>query len=54
MLLSVTELFRALRGPSRSEREHAYLSAARDLTDLDYRQRQIDRGLFREPVARYY
>jgi hypothetical protein len=40
-------LLAALRGPSLAERERAYLEEARDLYDLEYRQRLIDRGLFR-------
>ena len=33
--------------PSAQEREMAYLNASRDRYDLEYRQKQIDRGLFR-------
>lgn len=43
-------LLAALHVPTRAERERAYLEEARDLYDLEYRQRQIDRGLFnRQP-----
>ncbi|CAI9400896.1 hypothetical protein ANOBCDAF_00581 [Pleomorphomonas sp. T1.2MG-36] len=38
---------RALRVPSTEEREMHYLSAAGDRIELEYRQREIDRGLFR-------
>ena len=38
----------ALRGPSTQEREMAYLNGSRDRVDLEYRQREIDRGLFRK------
>ena len=38
---------RALRIPSIDERETAYLNGSSDRIDLEYRQRQIDRGLFR-------
>lgn len=38
---------RALRVPSTEEREMQYLSAAGDRIELEYRQREIDRGLFR-------
>ncbi len=37
----------ALRGPSVEERELSYLNGSVDRIDLEYRQRQIDRGLFR-------
>jgi len=36
-----------LRAPSIEDRELAYLNASVDRVDLEYRQRQIDRGLFR-------
>lgn len=38
---------RALRVPTAEERELQYLSAAGDRIELEYRQREIDRGLFR-------
>lgn len=38
---------RALRVPTTEERELQYLSAAGDRIELEYRQREIDRGLFR-------
>lgn len=31
------------------EAENAYLNGAMDLVDLEYRQRQIDRGIFHAP-----
>jgi hypothetical protein len=34
-------------GPTTAEREHAYLNQATDRVDLEMRQREIDRGLFR-------
>lgn len=40
----------ALRGPSQSEREMQYLNGARDRYDLEYRQRQIDRGYLRNQI----
>jgi Protein of unknown function (DUF3563). len=46
MLRPIRRLAKALRGITREEREFAYLSEANDLVDLEYRQRQIDRGLF--------
>lgn len=48
MFAKIADLLRALRGPSLRERELAYLNAARDRYDLEYRERQIDRGLFRK------
>ncbi len=38
---------RALHVPTTEERELRYLSAAGDRIELEYRQREIDRGLFR-------
>lgn len=46
MLKPIKRLAKALRGKTREEREFAYLAEANDLVDLEYRQRQIDRGLF--------
>lgn len=46
MIKPIRNLARVLRGPSRAEREFAYLSESQDLVDLEHRQRQIDRGLF--------
>ncbi len=48
MFAPVKKLARALRGPSIEDRETAYLNTAVDRVDLEYRQRQIDRGLFRK------
>ena len=39
---------RAMRVPSVAEREIAYLNGSSDRIDLEYRQRQIDSGLFRK------
>ncbi|MCJ8519107.1 DUF3563 domain-containing protein [Pseudorhizobium tarimense] len=44
----VRKIARALRGPSIEDRELAYLNGAVDRVDLEYRQRQIDRGMFRK------
>jgi hypothetical protein len=46
MFKPIRRLAKALRMPSREEREFAYLSGSHDLVDLEHRQRQIDRGLF--------
>lgn len=54
MLVSITQILRALRAPSETERELAYLNESRDRYDLEYRQRQIDLGRFRRSPARYY
>lgn len=43
----VSRIASKLRGPSAEDREMAYLNASADRVDLEYRQRQIDRGLFR-------
>lgn len=42
-----TTLKKALRSVSASEREAAYLNQAGDRIDLELRQREVDRGLFR-------
>ncbi|OJU01318.1 MAG: DUF3563 domain-containing protein [Rhizobium sp. 63-7] len=47
MFGQIKKIARALRVPSVEEREMAYLNAAGDRVDLEYRQRQVDRGLFR-------
>ena len=48
MLKQFKNFTRALRVASNEEREIAYLNGAIDRIDLEYRQRQIDRGLFRK------
>lgn len=40
-------LKKALRSVSASAREAAYLNEAGDRIDLELRQREVDRGLFR-------
>ncbi|OLP55977.1 DUF3563 domain-containing protein [Rhizobium rhizosphaerae] len=47
MFNHLKKISRALRAPSIEEREAQYLGGAVDRIDLEYRQRQIDRGLFR-------
>lgn len=47
MFEPIRKFARAFRVPTLADRESAYLNASRDLIDLEYRQRQIDRGLFR-------
>ena len=47
MFGSFRKFAHALRGPSAQDREIAYLNGSRDRVDLEYRQRQIDRGMFR-------
>jgi hypothetical protein len=39
---------RALRAPSVQEREMAYLNESHDAIELEYRMRQVDRGMFRK------
>jgi hypothetical protein len=41
------KVVRALHVPSAEERELQYLNAAGDRIDLEYRQRDVDRGMFR-------
>ena len=43
----VSKIAGKLRAPTIEEREMAYLNQSADRVDLEYRQRQIDRGLFR-------
>jgi hypothetical protein len=44
----VSKIASKLRAPSIEERELAYLNQSVDRVDLEYRQRQVDRGLFRQ------
>ena len=48
MLKHLKNFTRALRLPTTADREAAYLNGSVDRIDLEYRQRQIDRGLFRK------
>jgi hypothetical protein len=43
----VSKIASKLRAPTIEEREMAYLNGSTDRVDLEYRQRQVDRGLFR-------
>lgn len=47
MIGYVSKIARKLRAPTTEERELAYLNGSIDRVDLEYRQRQIDRGMFR-------
>lgn len=47
MMKPLKRLAAAFRAPTTEEREMAYLNASYDRFDLEHRQRQIDRGLFR-------
>jgi hypothetical protein len=47
MLRYVSKIAKNLRAPTIEEREMAYLNQSADRVDLEYRQRQIDRGMFR-------
>lgn len=47
MFTPIKKIARALRAPTIEEREMAYLNGSHDRIDLEYRQRQVDRGLFR-------
>lgn len=48
MFGSLKKLVRGLRGPTLQEREMAYLCDSSDRYDFEYRQRQVDQGLFRK------
>jgi hypothetical protein len=48
MFNQLKKITRALRVPSVEEREMNYLNGSLDRIDLEYRQRQVDRGLFRK------
>ncbi|MDE1159238.1 MAG: DUF3563 family protein [Neorhizobium sp.] len=48
MFTSVRKFARALRVPTVQDREMAYLNEANDRIDLEYRMRQVDRGIFRK------
>jgi hypothetical protein len=48
MFNSVRKFARAFRVPTTQDREVAYLNEANDRIDLEYRMRQIDRGMFRK------
>ncbi len=47
MFKQLKKITGALRAPSMEERELNYLNGSVDRIDLEYRQRQVDRGLFR-------
>lgn len=53
MLNQMKNLIRALRIPSREEQERAYLDGAVNAVDLEFRQREIDAGRFRERTVYY-
>ncbi|MBH0238306.1 DUF3563 domain-containing protein [Methylobrevis albus] len=48
----IKKLRQALRPASQRDIETGYLNEARDAIDLEHRQREIDRGLFRRPQYR--
>jgi Protein of unknown function (DUF3563) len=48
MFKPLKQIARALRAPTVQEREMAYLNASSDAIELEYRMRQIDRGMFRK------
>ncbi|MEK1876333.1 MULTISPECIES: DUF3563 domain-containing protein [Rhizobium] len=47
MFKPIKKIARALRAPTTEEREMDYLNGSFDRIDLEYRQRQVDRGMFR-------
>lgn len=48
MFNQLRAIARALRVQTVEEREAAYLDEAGDRIDLEYRQRNLDRGMFRK------
>jgi len=48
MFKPLRQFARALRAPSVQDREMAYLNESSDAIELEYRMRQIDRGMFRK------
>jgi hypothetical protein len=50
----VSRIASKLRAPSTEEREMAYLNGSVDRVDLEYRQRQIERGMFRSRSRNFY
>lgn len=49
-----SNLFSIFKVPTDAERERRYLEGARDLVDLEHRQREIDRGRLRPRELPYY
>lgn len=47
MFEPIRKIARAVRGKSVAEREMDYLNASQSRVDLEFRQREVDRGLFR-------
>jgi hypothetical protein len=47
MFGSIKKMARNFRVPSVQEREMAYLCESVDRYDFEYRQRQVDQGMFR-------
>lgn len=47
MIAAIRSYIRRLKPLSQEERELSYLCGAGDRLDVEFRQRQIDRGLFR-------
>ncbi|MBT9368530.1 DUF3563 family protein [Rhizobium sp. CSW-27] len=50
MFKPLRNIARALRAPTLQEREMAYLNESHDAIELEYRMRQVDRGLFRKSI----
>lgn len=47
MFENVRSFFRAFHIPTAAELEREYLNGAANRVDLEFRQRQVDRGMFR-------
>lgn len=48
-----SKIAKAFKATSREAREEAYLNGSQDMVDLEYRQRQIDRGMFRKQYGQW-
>jgi hypothetical protein len=49
----VSRIAKSLRAPTVEDRELAYLNQSVDRIDLEYRQRQVERGLFRNRLNNF-
>lgn len=48
MFAPLRKIARAVRGKTTQEREFDYLNASVSRVDLEFRQREVDRGMFRK------
>ena len=54
MLTTLLTILRSLRPMTPADRERAYLDQSVDRFDLEYRERQIEQGLFREYLTPHF